>query len=196
MTKGLRIVGGALRGRPIKAPGRGSDAGNALRPTADRVRESLFNVLLHGVANFDITGVTVIDAFAGTGALGLEALSRGAGHAVFIDNAPAAIRQIRENAGSLGLARQATILKLDLRKLAPPPLTAKAPASLAFLDAPYEQGLTSPALAALAAKNWLAPGAIAVAEVAAKEALEPPKGFKAFDERAYGRARLVFLRCA
>ena len=196
MTKGLRIVGGTLRGRPIKAPGRETDVGRALRPTADRVRESLFNVLLHGVPGFDIAGITVIDAFAGTGALGLEALSRGAGHAVFIDNAPAAIQQVRENAGRLGLVRQAIILKLDLLTLPPPPLAAKAPAGLAFLDAPYEQELTLPALTALTAKGWLRPGAIVVAEVAAAEPLQPPKGFQAFDQRAYGRARLVFLKVA
>jgi 16S rRNA (guanine966-N2)-methyltransferase len=196
VTKGLRIVGGMLRGRPIKAPGRVGEVGEALHPTADRVRESLFNVLLHGVPGFDIAGVTVIDAFAGTGALGLEALSRGAGHAVFVDKAPAAISQIRENAGRLGLARQATILKLDLSRLPPPPLAAKAPAALVFLDAPYEQGLTAPALAALAAKGWLKPGAVAIAEVATKEPLDPPKGFQVFDERTYGRARLIFLRFA
>jgi len=194
MTRALRIVAGELKGRPIRTPDRKTDAGRDLRPTADRVRESLFNVLLHGIDGVELKGATVIDAFAGTGALGLEALSRGAGHAVFIDSSPAAIRQIRENVAHLGLTRRATILKLDAGTLPPPPLAANAPAGLAFLDPPYDQGLVPAALSGLAAKGWLAPGAVAVAEVAAKEPLEPPRGFQAIDERTYGRARLVFLR--
>jgi len=194
MTAGLRVVGGRLKGRPLKLPGRGTAEGRALRPTADRVRESLFNVLAHGVEDFAIAGVTVVDVFAGTGALGLEAMSRGAGHAVFIDDAPAALACVRENAARLGLARAVTLLKLDARKLAPPPLAAKAPAGLVFLDPPYGSGLAPVALAGLAQKGWLKPGAVAVVEVEAEEPLTPPNGFTAFDERTYGRARLVFLR--
>jgi len=194
MKAGLRVVGGRLKGRPLVVPGRGSAAGRALRPTADRVRESLFNVLVHGVKDFDIAGATVVDAFAGTGALGLEAMSRGAGHAVFIDDAPFALACVRDNAARLGLARDVTLLKLDARKLPPPPLAAKAPAALVFLDPPYGSGLASVALAGFAQKGWLKPGAVAVAEVEAKEPLPAPKGFTLFDERTYGRARLVFLR--
>lgn len=194
MKTGLRIVGGRLKGRALTLPGRGTAEGRALRPTADRTRESLFNVLLHGVAEFDIEGATVIDVFAGTGALGLEALSRGAGHAVFIDDAPPALACVRNNAARLGLSRDVTLLKLDARKLPPPPLAAKAPAMLAFLDPPYGSGLAAVALANLAQKGWLKPGAVAVAEVEAEEPLQAPKGFTMFDERAYGRARLVFLR--
>lgn len=195
MKAGLRVVGGRLKGRALRVPGRGTAEGRALRPTADRVRESLFNVLAHGVEGLELAGATVIDVFAGSGALGFEALSRGAGHAVFIDDAPAALNCVRDNAARLGLARAVTILKLDARKLPPPPLAAKAPAALAFLDPPYGSGLAAAALAGLAAKGWLAPDAIAVAEVEAAEPLPAPKGFRAFDERIYGRARLVFLRC-
>ena len=194
MSGALRVVGGRLKGRPLKVPGRGSAAGRALRPTTDRVRESLFNVLAHGIEDFDIAGATVVDVFAGTGALGLEAMSRGAGHAVFIDDSPASLACVRDNAARLGLARDVTLLKLDARKLAPPPLVAKAPASLVFLDPPYGSGLATAALAGLAQKGWLKPGAVAVAEVEAKEPLPAPKGFMVFDERTYGRARLVFLR--
>jgi len=196
MKAGLRIVGGRLKGRPLKVPGRGTAEGRALRPTADRVRESLFNVLAHGLEDFDVEGSTVVDVFAGTGALGLEALSRGAGHAVFIDDAPAALACVRDNAARLGVAREVTLLKLDAKRLLPPPLAAKAPAALVFLDPPYGSGLATAALAGLAQKGWLRSGAVAVAEVEAKEPLPVPKGFQVTDERAYGRARLVFLRFA
>ncbi len=185
----MRIVGGSLKGRTLKAPG-----GRDLRPTADRVRESLFNVLAHGAGGVDLEGLTVIDVFAGTGALGLEAMSRGAGHGVFIDNDGAALALVRKNAGALGLGRKVTMLRLDAARLPPPPRIAKTPGGLAFLDPPYDSGLVPPALLGLKDKGWLAEGAVAVAEVAAKEALEPPKGFEIFDERPYGAARLVFLQ--
>lgn len=185
----MRIVGGRLKGRALKAL-RGRD----LRPTADRVRESLFNVLAHGVEGLPLAGATVVDVFAGTGALGLEALSRGAGHGVFIDNDPAALASIRRNAGPLGLARNITLLRLDARHLPPPPLAAKAPAALAFLDPPYGSGLAAEALSGLGARGWLQAGALVVVEVAAKEPLGTPRGFAAVDERTWGAARLVFLR--
>ncbi len=185
----MRIVGGNLRGRALKAP-----PGNDLRPTADRVRESLFNVLAHGIGRDALDGRTVVDVFCGTGALGLEAMSRGSGHGVFIDNDAAALALVRKNAGHLGLGRSVTMLKLDAARLPPPPRLAKTPAALAFLDPPYESGLVAPALLGLKDKGWIEKGSVCVAEVAAKEDLDPPKGFEAVDERTYGAARLVFLR--
>lgn len=190
----MRIVGGRFRGRPLKAPRADAKGGQDLRPTADRVRESLFNVLLHGIEGADLEGAAVIDVFAGTGALGLEALSRGAVHAVFIDNDKTALACVRRNAGALGVGRQVTLLGLDARHPPPPPLAARAPCPLAFLDPPYVSGLAGPALSGLAARGWLAKGAVCVAEVGAKEALEAPKGFRVLDERTYGKARVVFLR--
>ncbi|MBT3305213.1 MAG: 16S rRNA (guanine(966)-N(2))-methyltransferase RsmD [Alphaproteobacteria bacterium] len=185
----MRIVGGRHKGRTLTAPD-----GKALRPTADRVRESVFNILAHGIDGFDLDGITVVDVFCGTGALGLEALSRGAGHGVFIDNNGAALALVRKNSGPLGLAREVTMLKLDATRLAPPPRVAKAPAGLAFLDPPYDLGLTMPALLGLKDKGWLTEDAIAVVEVAAKEAFEPLRGFELLDERTYGAARVLFLR--
>ena len=185
----MRIIGGRLKGRALKAPG-----GRDLRPTADRVRESLVHILLHGIGGEALDGGTVIDVFCGTGALGLEALSRGAGHAVFIDNDAQALACVRKNSGPLGLAKKVTLLKLDAERLSPPPLAAKAPCGLVFLDPPYDGGLVPAALQGLAAKGWIAPGTIAVAEVAAKEALEAPRDFTIIDERTYGAARVVFLR--
>ncbi len=190
----MRIVGGSLKGRALKAPPRNAQEGRDLRPTADRIRESLFNVLLHGQQPVDLEGATVIDVFSGTGALGLEAMSRGCGHGVFIDNDPRALALVRKNAGGLGLGRSVTLLKLDAASLPPPPRTAKTPAALAFLDPPYGSGLVVPALLGLKARGWTAEGAVCVAEVAAKEEFDVPKGFEIVDKRTYGRARLVFLK--
>ena len=187
----MRIVGGRLKGRALAAPQR-----QGLRPTADRVRESVFNILAHGIDGFGLDGDTVVDVFAGTGALGFEAMSRGAAHGVFIDNDARALKLVRENAGPLGLGRDVTLLRLDAARLAPPPRAAKTPATLAFLDPPYESGLVQPALLGLKDKGWLAGGATVVCEVAAKEVFDAPKGFEIVDERTYGAARVVFLKYA
>ncbi len=184
----MRIVGGRLKGRTLMEP-----QGKGLRPTADRVRESVFNILAHGMDGLDLDGITVVDVFCGTGALGLEAMSRGAGHGVFIDCDPGALAIVRKNAGHLGLGRDVTMLKLDATRLAPPPRVAKTPAALAFLDPPYDQDLAGLALLGLKDKRWLRPSTICVAEVAAKEAFDAPKGFRVLDERTYGAARVVFL---
>jgi len=183
----VRIVGGSFRGRRLTVP-----AGRDIRPTSDRVREAVFNILAHG---FEIAWgeVAVLDVFAGCGAMGLEALSRGAGHATFIDDSDLAIRCIRQNAGAAVAARGATVLKLDATRLPPPPLVAKAPCGIAFLDPPYGSGLAAPTLAGLAARRWIGPGSICVVEVAAKEPFKAPDGFDQVDERRYGAARVLFL---
>ncbi len=186
----MRIVAGAHRGRRLRAP----DAGT--RPTADRVREAVFNILAHGVAGAEIDGAAVLDVFAGSGALGLEALSRGAAHATFMDDDRAALACVRANVKALGVAPHATLLDADATRPPPPPLAARAPCALIFLDPPYGSGLAAPALAALADKGWIAGGAVCVAEVAAREDLAAPAGFEVLDERTYGAARVVFLRRA
>ena len=183
----MRIVGGAFRGRRLAVPG-----GGDIRPTADRAREAVFNILAHGLA-VAWEETAVIDVFAGTGAMGLEALSRGAPHATFIDDDPLAIGCIRQNAGAAGAAREASILKLDATRLPPPPLVARAPCGLAFLDPPYGSGLAGPALIGLAARRWIGPGALCVVEVGAKEVFKAPDGFAVADERRYGAARVLFL---
>lgn len=184
----MRIVGGRHRGRPIAPPPDG------VRPTSDRAREAVFNILEHGIAGAAIAGVTVLDVFAGSGAMGLEALSRGAQRVTFIDTSGEALRGIRRNAAKLGEAANATLLKLDIERLPPPPRVAGTPAALAFLDPPYGSGLAAPALVALAARGWIAADTIVVAEVAAREPFTPPPGFEALDERSYGAARMIFLR--
>ena len=184
----MRIVGGRHRGRPLRPPLDG------IRPTSDRARESVFNILEHGIDWEGFAGTSVVDLFAGTGALGLEALSRGASRATFIDTDGQALKEIRRSAAALGEASAIVPLKLDATRLAPPPRVVEAPAALAFLDAPYESGLAAPALAGLAAKGWIEAGSVCVVEVAANEALQPPPRYAAVDERAYGAARIVFLR--
>ncbi len=183
----MRIVAGRHRGRILVSP-----AGDALRPTSDRARESLFNILEHGKLAkgglSPIRGARIVDAFCGTGALGLEALSRGAVHATFIDVDTASLALARENAGKLGERDSVAFVQADATR---PP--RGQPCTIAFLDPPYGEELAAPALAALAAAGWLAPGAIAVAETAGRETLAPPAGFTVVDERRYGKAKLTFL---
>jgi 16S rRNA (guanine966-N2)-methyltransferase len=186
----MRIVGGALRGRRLTTP-----PGEAVRPTSDRAREALFNILSHGdfaAEGLPFAGRPVVDAFAGTGALGLEALSRGAAEAVFIENGREALSALRRNIATLGEEDRARVVTGDATR----PPRASFASAVAFLDPPYGSGLAVPALAALAAAGWLAPDALAIVEIAAGEALSPPAGFTMLDERVYGAARLVFLRRA
>jgi 16S rRNA (guanine966-N2)-methyltransferase len=184
----MRIIAGKHRGRAIRVP-----RTEGLRPTADRVREALFNILAHGIHWAGLESARVIDAFAGTGAYGLEALSRGAAHVTFLDVDSTALLAIRRNAAAIGEARNITLIKLDASRLPPPPAAA-APCDLAFLDPPYESGLSAPALQGMASRRWIGPGAVAVAEVGAREPLAPPPGFHILNERVYGAARLVFLQ--
>jgi 16S rRNA (guanine966-N2)-methyltransferase len=185
----LKIVGGKHRGRSIATP-----EGQTTRPTASRAREALFNILMH--ANWTSDGTSplvearVLDAFAGSGALGLEALSRGAVHATFLDSDPAAIKLIGENIRKLGEAGAAKVIRADATR---PPLS-REPCDLVFLDPPYRSGLVTPALAALAEAGWLKPGAIATVELANAEDLVTPPRFEAIDERRYGAAKIVILR--
>jgi 16S rRNA (guanine966-N2)-methyltransferase len=185
---GLRIVGGVHRGRRLVAP-----PGEAVRPTSDRAREALFNVLSHGgfaSGGLPFADRAVLDAFAGTGAFGLEALSRGASAAVFIDNGREALAVLRRNIATLGEEDRAHVIAGDATR---PPRAGFA-CTLAFLDPPYRSGLAVPALTALAAAGWLAADALAVVEIAASEEFSSPAGFARVDERLYGAARLVFLR--
>lgn len=178
----MRIVGGRHKGRPLAAP-----PGRDTRPTADRAREALFNVLQHG-HGLDLDGAAVVDAFAGSGALGLEALSRGAARAYFLESSRGAVEAIRRNLATLG-ETASRVFAVDAAK--PPP--APEPCPLALLDPPYGSGLAGPALAALRRQGWLTDDAVCVVEVAADESFLPPEGFTIAEERRYGAARFVFL---
>jgi 16S rRNA (guanine966-N2)-methyltransferase len=183
----MRIIAGAHKGRRLAVP-----PGDKVRPTSDRAREALFDILAHGrfAERPVFEGAPVLDAFAGTGAFGLEALSRGARHASFIDKDRAALAVLRANIAALGEAERATVLAGDA--LHPP--RAAMPATLAFLDPPYGEDLAAPALAALAGAGWFAPEALVIVEMAARRLLGPRPGFTLIEERRYGAARLVFLR--
>ena len=184
----MRIVGGSHRGRRLLAP-----PGEAVRPTSDRAREALFDILSHGdfaAAGIPFAGQAVLDAFAGTGAFGLEALSRGAAEAFFIEREREALAVLRRNIAAFEEEDRAHVVAGDATR----PPRAQARCALAFLDPPYNSGLAAAALIALAAAGWLVPDALAVAELAAREPFDPPPGFAMRDERRYGAARLVFLR--
>jgi 16S rRNA (guanine966-N2)-methyltransferase len=182
----MRIIGGKHRGRRLKAP-----RGSTTRPTAERAREALFNILAHAdFADGAPAEMRVLDAFAGTGALGFEALSRGAAQATFLERNGAAAALIEENAAALGEAGNVAVLRRDATRPGPAPLAH----DLALLDAPYRKGLTEPALRALAEAGWLGPGALVAAEIGRDETLDPPEGFSVIDERYYGAAAIIFLQ--
>lgn len=185
----MRIIGGRHRGRTLRLP-----AGVSLRPTADRVRQAVFNVLEHGVDWPGVAGASVLDLFAGTGAYGIEALSRGAGHATFVDSHPAAVAGIRATLVTLGDMDRARVHRLDAARLPERPAGAIPPATLAFLDPPYRSGLALPALNSLLPRGWVVPGAIAVVETATGEPFSLPGNAVTVDERTYGAARVAFLR--
>jgi 16S rRNA (guanine966-N2)-methyltransferase len=184
----MRIVGGSLRGRTLAAPG-----STDIRPTADRLRENLFNILAHAYGD-PVNGARIIDLFAGTGALGIEALSRGAAFALFIDEAAEARALIRENTAALGLGGTSRIFRRDATKLGPAhPLQ---PFTLAFLDPPYGEGLAEKALASARAGDWLTPDALIVVEEAAKARFVAPENFAELERRRYDDTELIFLRPA
>jgi 16S rRNA (guanine966-N2)-methyltransferase len=182
----MRIVGGRLRSRPIAGP-----KGPGLRPTADRLRESLFNILAHGYGD-PVSGARVLDLFAGTGALGIEALSRGAAFALFIDDGVEARALLRQNSETLGLGGISRIFRRDATELGP--AHPVEPFSLVFLDPPYGKGLAEKALASARDGGWLKPNALIVVEEAADAAFKPPEGFNELERRAYDDTELIFLR--
>jgi 16S rRNA (guanine966-N2)-methyltransferase len=182
----MRVVGGRLRSRPLAAP-----KSNAIRPTTDRLREALFNILIHGYGD-PVTGARVLDLFAGTGALGIEALSRGADYVLFVDEGAEARALLRENTQILGLAGVTRIFRRDATQLGPAhPIE---PFSLVFLDPPYGKGLAEKALVSAREGGWLVPGAVVVVEEAADAGFKPPTGYDKLERRAYDDTELVFLR--
>ena len=186
----MRIVGGAHRGLALAGLGAGDPAAR-LRPTSDRVRESLFNLLAHGPYGDPPPpeGRRVLDLFAGTGALGLEALSRGATEATFVDRGRPALALLRANIERLRAAAPARVLAADATRLGP---NREAPFDLVFLDPPYAQGLGEKALAAALAGGWLAPGALVVWEEGVDQV--PPPGLTLLDRRRYGETMIAILR--
>jgi 16S rRNA (guanine966-N2)-methyltransferase len=181
----MRIVGGRLRGRTLAAP-----KSQAIRPTADRLRESLFNVLTHAYDD-PITGARVLDLFAGTGALGLEAISRGAASTLFIDDGAEARALLRQNVETLGLAAVTRIFRRDATKLGP--AHPVEPFSLAFLDPPYGKGLAERALCSAREGGWLINDALVVVEEETG-AFKATGGYEELERRTYDDTEFVILR--
>jgi len=184
----LRIVGGRWRGRVLADLGQGDPAAH-LRPTTDRVRESLFNLLTNGRWGDLVTGTRVLDLFAGTGALGLEALSRGAVHATFVDDGGAARALLRDNIGRCSAQGVTKVFRRDATQLGE---NRGAPFTLIFLDPPYGMGLGDRALASAREGGWIAPGATIVWEEEAPPL--PPPAFEILDERRYGGTSISLLQ--
>jgi 16S rRNA (guanine966-N2)-methyltransferase len=182
----MRVVGGRLKGRNLAAP-----SSRDIRPTADRLRESVFNILVHAYDN-PIQDARVLDLFAGTGALGVEAVSRGAKFALFVDNGAEARALLRNNVESLGLGGVTKVFRRDATNLGP--AHPVEPFSLVFLDPPYAKGLAEKALASLRDGAWLTPGALVVVEEAKAAAFTAPEGFEELERRAYDDTEFVFLK--
>jgi len=181
----VRIVGGRLRGRALAAP-----KSQAIRPTADRLRESVFNVLMHAYG-YPVSGARVLDLFAGTGALGFEALSRGAKFAQFVDNGAEARALLRQNVEALGLAAITRIFRRDATKLGP--VHPTEPFSLVFLDPPYGKGLAEKALVSAHEGGWLTSEALIVVEEVI-DAFKAPEGFEETERRRYDDTEFVVLK--
>jgi 16S rRNA (guanine966-N2)-methyltransferase len=182
----MRIVGGRLKGRVLKSPG-----SDAIRPTSDRLRETVFNILAHSYGN-PVAGARVIDLFAGTGAMAIEALSRGAHFALLVDKSANACAIIRANFAALELGGAARILRRDARKLGTAPEGESF--SLAFLDPPYGEGLVPPTLAALRDGDWLGKDALAVIEERAGAEVALPDGFVLRETRRFGTTQIAIAR--
>lgn len=182
----MRVVAGNFRGRVLKGP-----SSNAIRPTSDRLRESVFNILVHAYSD-PITGARVLDLFAGTGALGIEAMSRGAKFALFVEEAAEARGLIRDNVETLSLTGATRIFRRDASKLGD--MGPMEPFDLVFCDPPYGKGLAEKSLEVARGGKWLAPSALIVVEDAAKPGFKTPEGFEELERRVYDDAEIIFLR--
>jgi len=183
----VRIIAGKWRGKKLVAPD-----GLDVRPTSDRARGALYNVLLHGkpvAYGFRLRAARVLDGFAGTGALGLESLSRGAAHVTFMENAAASLDALKSNIAACGAKASAKIMNVDVTS----PPRGPAPCNLVFLDPPYGQGLVPLALESLDTAGWIAEDAICCVELGKAERFDPPGNFALLDDRRYGAARIVIL---
>jgi len=182
----MRVIGGRLRGRNIAGP-----STQAIRPTQDRLRESLFNILMHAYEN-PMLDARVLDLFAGTGALGIEAVSRGAAFVLFVDNGSEARALLRDNVESLGLGGVTKVYRRDAAD--PGPAHPVEPFSLVFIDPPYRMKLAEKSLAALRDGGWLVPQALLVVEEAKDAGFAAPDGFEELERRAYDETEFTFLR--
>lgn len=186
----MRITAGSLGGRSLVPP-----RDQRVRPTADKVRQAIFNILNHNDfgTGFRLEGAQAVDLFAGTGAMGIEAVSRGASFCLFVDDSAESRALIRQNVETLHLTGITKIWRRDATKLGPRAAGAGGPFGLAILDPPYRKELIAPTLASLREGSWLLPGAVVVAEAGEDERINDADGYSTFDERVYGDTRVKFL---
>ena len=186
----MRVTGGRFGGRTLAGP-----RDLSVRPTSDKVRQAVFNILAHHDfgPSFALEGARVIDLFAGTGAMGIEAVSRGAQYCLFVDESAESRALQRTNVEALQLTGITKIWRRDATRLGPMSPGAGGPFELAFLDPPYRKNLLVPSLKSLAEESWLAPNAVVVAECAEEESLQELERFTKLDERVYGDTRVMFL---
>ena len=185
----MRVIGGKYKGRKLKVP-----AGKHTRPTSDKTREGIFNILAHSINWKGFYDARVLDVFCGSGSLGLEAISRGAKKSVFIDNDRTSIQCIKANAKMLGEIQNITPLELDATRLFSPPRIANAPLDLAFLDAPYGSKKTNIALSNLCENGWITENGLLVVETGKNDELVLAGDLKVLDERIYGTTKIIFLQ--
>jgi 16S rRNA (guanine966-N2)-methyltransferase len=183
----MRIIAGRFKGRALASVGKG-DTGAHLRPTTDRVRESIFNLLLGGKYDDPISDARVLDLFAGTGALGLEALSRGASHVTFVDDGKKSTALLRQNIALCAEGNETRVIGRDVTKL---PSNPAAPFDLIFADPPYGQSLVTTVLPDLLASGWIGPRALIIAEES--QPISPPPGFVGLDQRKYGATFITIM---
>lgn len=183
----MRVVGGEFRGRPLASPKAGS---NAIRPTTDRTRESLFNILAHGWPG-KLDGTRMLDLFAGTGAVGIEALSRGASMVLFVEQSAGGRGLVRANIEAFGLEGRTKLFRRDATRLGD--IGQMEPFDFVFADPPYGEGLAERALVSLRDGGWLKPGALVVVEETAAADFEPPEGFTLAERRDFGDTRMYFM---
>ncbi len=183
----MRVVGGQFRGRALATP---QDA--RVRPTSDRVREAVFNILAHGIPDFSLQGAKVMDLFAGTGALGIEAVSRGASYCLFVEQDAEARGLIRRNVEAFGLSGVTRIFRRDATDLGP--ANSRDAFDLVFADPPYGRGLGEQGVASAATGGWLSSNAVIVLEEAEQSAITLPEGIREFDRRIWGDTQVVFAR--
>ena len=184
----MKVICGEFIGRKLFSP-----KGITLRPTSEKIRAAIFDIILHSIGEPKIAGAKVLDLFCGTGAMGIEALSRGAAHATFVDINSKALKLVTKSLKSFGIIQRSSIFRMDCRLLPYPNPSGLNGMGLVFIDAPYGEKLTFPTLARLSESGWLASDCKVVVEVSQKENFSLPKDYSILDNRAYGKTRILFL---